>query len=665
MNSKLLLYSIFHLNLAFSSVEESQRTEIVKRCYWPLLRLVREYRLPFGIELPAYTLEAIYNIDPSWVEELRHLVTEGSCEFIGSGYAQLIGPLVPAEVNSANLRIGNSVYLRLLGIRPKIALINEQAYSAGLIQHYLDAGYRAIIMEWDNPASYHPEWDREWRYLPQVACNQHGEGIPLIWSKSIAFQKFQRYAHGEMELNEYMDYLAGHLAAVPRAFPLYANDVEIFDFRPGRYHTEPPIEDSEWQRIRLLFEILLNDERFQFISPGQLLELLNEPGAGNRLHLESPEQPVPVKKQGKYNVTRWAVTGRDDLYINTACWRVYKLLKGNPGISEDDWRELCYLWSSDFRTHITEARWLGYRNRLEAFERKAGTIKSGETERKPETVPKPASIPPVIERQGRFLIVETESVRVRLNCRRGLAIDGLWFGSLLKPPLCATLPHGYYDDISLGSDWYTGHVVLETVGRPKITDLNHVEPVVEVLDSGNIVVKGAVPTPLGAVTKLVEISASQPVLLLNFLFDWETVPMGSFRLGNITLNPEAFDSNTLYYRTRNGGREDETFFLSGRSVDHGTAVSFLVSARCGLGITSGWVEMGDARKSVRVEIDKTSAALIGLMSYREIGESYYCRLAFSAGEMDETRRINEPNAFKMECRLRISGGRKTSYDSEE
>ncbi|HOV79635.1 MAG TPA: glycoside hydrolase family 57 [Bacillota bacterium] len=656
MNGKLLLYSIFHLNLAFSSVEESQRAEIVKRCYWPLLRLAGEYRLPFGIELPAYTLEAIYNIDPSWVEELRRLVTEGPCEFIGSGYAQLIGPLVPAEVNAANLRIGNAVYLRLLGIRPGIALINEQAYSAGLIRHYLEAGYRAIIMEWDNPASYHPEWDRQWRYLPQVACNQHGDGIPLIWSKSIAFQKFQRYAHGEMELDEYMDYLAGHLAAAPRAFPLYANDVEIFDFRPGRYHTEPPIENSEWERIRLLFERLLDDGRFQFVSPGQLLELLNEPGGGNRLHLESPEQPVPVKKQGKYNVTRWAVTGRDDLYINTACWRIYERLKEDPLASEDDWRELCYLWSSDFRTHITEARWRGYRNRLEAFERRTGSMKGRETERKPEILPGRSSKAPVIERQGRYLIIETETARVRLNCRRGLAIDGLWLGSLPGPPLCATLPHGYYDDISLGSDWYTGHVVLETVGRPKITDLNHVEPVVEVLGSGDVVVEGAVPTPLGAVTKRVDISATLPVLSLNFLFDWETVPMGSFRLGNITLNPEAFDSNTLYYRTRNGGREDETFLLSGRSVDHGTAVSFLVSARCGLGVTSGWVEMGDARKSVRVEIDKTSAALIGLMSYREIGESFYCRLAFSAGEMDETRRISESNAFKMECRLRISGG---------
>ncbi|NQU02911.1 MAG: hypothetical protein HQ589_02030, partial [Syntrophaceae bacterium] len=175
LNSYLQLYTVFHLNIAYSSIEEEQRPEVIRCCYWPLLRLARKYDLPLGIEATGYTLEAIAAIDPAWVEELRHLTAEGACEFIGSGYAQIIGPLVPAEVNAANLRLGNVVYENLLGFRPDIALVNEQAYSAGLVQHYIDAGYRAIAMEWDNPFRCHPEWNPEWRYLPQIACGQHGE----------------------------------------------------------------------------------------------------------------------------------------------------------------------------------------------------------------------------------------------------------------------------------------------------------------------------------------------------------------------------------------------------------------------------------------------------------------------------------------------------------
>src|SRR6185295_11921738 len=217
----LHLFTIFHLNLAYSSIEEAQRPDVVRRCYWPLLRLAERTGAPIGIEASGFTLETVAAIDSEWLDALRALVASGRCEFVGSGYAQLIGPLVPAAVNAANLRIGHGVYERLLGFRPRLAFVNEQAYSAGLIQHYVDAGYAAIVMEWDNPARAHPEWDAEWRYFPQVAAGQHRETIPLIWNKAIAFQQFQRYAHDESSLEDYLGYLAGHQSDAPRALAMY------------------------------------------------------------------------------------------------------------------------------------------------------------------------------------------------------------------------------------------------------------------------------------------------------------------------------------------------------------------------------------------------------------------------------------------------------------
>jgi hypothetical protein len=38
----LELFALFHLNVAFSSIEEEQRGEVIARCYWPLLRLPAE-----------------------------------------------------------------------------------------------------------------------------------------------------------------------------------------------------------------------------------------------------------------------------------------------------------------------------------------------------------------------------------------------------------------------------------------------------------------------------------------------------------------------------------------------------------------------------------------------------------------------------------------------
>lgn len=654
------LYAVFHLNLAYSSIEEDQRAEVIRRCYRPLLRLAREFGLPLGIEATGYTLETIAAIDPDWVDELRRLTADGPCEFIGSGYAQIIGPLVPAEVNAANLRLGNRTYEQLLGFRPAIALVNEQAYASGLVRHYLDAGYHAIVMEWDNPARYNPGWNPEWRYLPQYACGQQGEEIPLIWNKSIVFQKFQRYAHGEMELEEYLDYLGKHVADVPRAMPLYGNDVEIFDFRPGRYHTEAALQDgSEWERIGRLFNALLSDGRFRFIPPGQVLSLMNTQGAGHRLSLESPEQPIPVKKQGKYNITRWAVTGKDDLGINTACWRIYAALKSSRDPGEAEWRELCYLWSSDFRTHITEKRWMAYRERLAQFGRQLGPR---------ATAPVPRSGPregdelraaanshssnAKVRNEGRFITAETDLVKIRVNCRRGLSIDALWFKREADIPLCGTLHHGYYDDINWSADYYTGHLTLDSPGKPKVTDLDPVTPTLQ-NDKDGLVICGSVSTPFGDIKKAITISNETAQVGIRYALDWKTIPLGSLRLGHVTLNPEAFDRSTLFYRTHNGGYGKETFLLSDKNVDHGSAVSFLVSAAYGIGVTDGIVEIGDATRYLSVSLDKTESSLIGFVIYRKVGNTFFYRLSFSAGEVDETRRVDSRGGSGFQCAITI------------
>src|ERR1700750_1093888 len=92
----LHVFALFHLNLAFSSIEEEQRATVVRDCYRPLLALAQQY--PIGIEATAYTLEAIGKCDPAWLGDLAALIRAGRIEFIGSGHAQAIGPLLPADV---------------------------------------------------------------------------------------------------------------------------------------------------------------------------------------------------------------------------------------------------------------------------------------------------------------------------------------------------------------------------------------------------------------------------------------------------------------------------------------------------------------------------------------------------------------------------------------
>ncbi|HEY2032363.1 MAG TPA: hypothetical protein VGH02_01620 [Rhizomicrobium sp.] len=625
VNATLHIFAFFHLNIAFSSIEEEQRGEVIRRCYWPLLDLAANHG-PIGIEITGYTLEVIDTIDPEWIGRARALIAKGKIELIGSGYAQMIGPLVPGRVTEENLKIGNEIYRSLLGVQPKLALINEQAYSAGLVGLYLDAGYRAILMDWDNPSSQHPEWGPETRYLPQQAVGSDGRAIDLIWTNTVAFQKLQRFAHGDIGLQDYVDYVRTQRCKSERALCLYASDAEIFDFRPGRYKSEEKIAGSgEWNRVAQAIARLAQDDDFALIAPSGTLRLRDSRDAGQKLHLQSADCPVPVKKQRKYTLARWAVTGRDDIGINAACQRIYEGLAANNATTAE-WKELCYLWSSDFRTHITQSRWTKFCAQLrDAENRWALSPKAA------APAPKGGAV------QSRFIDIETPMLKARLDRRRGLAIEALQFAEQ-PAPVVGGLRHGHFDDIALQADWYTGDCVFEAPGEHKVTDLEWCEARIWKDANSDTIAYAAIPTPLGPIHKTLRFGAHDARVDFDISFDWKDWGRGSLRLGHFTLLPGAFEWTKLSLTTHNGGKEKETFPLNGHAVDHGAAVSFLVSSSYGIGMTEGWAELGDQETRVRIDIDRATAPLLGLLTHRRASGSVFCQLQLSALELDETRK---------------------------
>ena len=639
----LELYSIFHLNLMYSSIEIEERTKIIEKCYWPLLKLAEANEIPIGIELSGYTLEKIEKIDFEWIKKFKKLLKAEKIELVGSGYAQIIGPLVPAKVNDWNQRLGLEIYENILGIRPQIALVNEMAYSGGIVEHYINNNFDAIIMEWNNPRRYHPEWKNEWRYFPQYAVAVGGSNrtIPLIWADSIAFQKFQRYTQGELDLEEYIEYLKGHYNKdEDRYFPVYANDVEIFDFRPNRYNTEIEIDkQGEWPRIEEFFNQIKQSNSFKLVKPSKVLLGVSEKNAGNKLKLESPEQPIPVKKQEKYNINRWALTGRNDLYINTECFKIYNaFLRGNP--EREDWKELCFLWSSDFRTHITDKRWNKYLKRLDEFkeewdDREEVEFKSENQRLSPIKLPYKSKKFWFYE-SDKYLFLETKELKLSLNKYKGLTIDKLLFKNICEEPLIGTLPHGYYDEISLGADFYSGHAIIEKPGEHKITNLSKVKP--EVLSNGSmIIIKSEISDRGVKFKKEYRIYLEESFLEIVSLVKLTHRELAIIHPMNITFIPTSFDKGNLFYASHNGGGEIEEFKIRGDVIEHGRSLSSLISAKQGLGATEGMVIIGDNEKQVCIWHDNNRAAIIPTIYYQLAGNNqYFLRLQYSAQEMDET-----------------------------
>ena len=641
----LRVFAFFHLNLAFSSIEEDRRSDVIARCYWPLLKLAEKHN-HIGIEVSGYTLEEIARHDPAWIAHARQLIADNKIELIGSGYSQMIGPLVPARVMAENLRIGNQVYRRLLDTQPSVALVNEQAFSAGLVGHYLDAGYQSLLMDWDNPSANHPEWDAELQYLPQYAAGLDGRRIAILWTNTSAFQQMQRFVYGDISRETYLRFVRGKRAFSTRALCLYASDAEIFDFRPGRFHTEEKLsENSEWAQVDAALSAVTSFGGMNLIGPSHVLKLINREGGGNLLQLESSACPVPVKKQRKYNLARWAVTGRDNTAINAACERIYHGME-QKGASDRDWKELCYLWSSDFRTHLTEKRWVMFCQRLETAERLWSLPLA--------PVPARAQGELTIDRKQN---IETPMISARLDRRRGLALDRVRFDGN-EHAIIGGLPHGYFDEISLQADWYTGDCVFEAPGEHKVTDLEWCDARIEKLQDGSVIAHASVETTKGIIEKQMLFSATERRINFDITFHWDDWGKGVLRLGHFTLLPDAFALDRLRLATCNGGGR-ESYALAGRTIEHGAPVSFLVSSSHGLGLTEGWAEIGDDRTRLRVEVDRMTAPLLGLLTHRPAkradgSASLYCQLQLSALELDDTRK---PSVYrKGPRRFRFSVG---------
>jgi hypothetical protein len=618
---------LFHLNLGYSSIEVESRRTVLERCYAPLLALAESRPwLRLALEASGHTLERIEALDPEWIARLRALTEAGRVELVGSGDTQLIGPLVPAAVNRWNQALGRETYLRLLGRAPRVALVNEMAWSQGLVDAYLDAGYEALITEWNNPRRAHPEWEEEWRYRAAWTESPGGRRIRVLWADALLFQGFQRAAMGELEPERFVETVLARADRRPRHVFVYANDAEVFDYRPGRYASEPRMgAESEWARIGALADDL-RARGVELTTPERVLDDARfAPEA--TLALSTAANPIPVKKQPKYNVTRWGLSGWDDLGVNALCFAQAKELE-RVGGTPRDWQRLCRAWGSDLRTHLTPTRWERFRASLAA------------------PAPRPLADTAfleaplrsrMVESNGSRLAVRTDGVGVMLNLRRGLAIDSLVLRGAGAAPLAGTLPHGHFDDIDWAADFYSGHTVLEIPGERRVTDLEAVEPEIEEL-AHCVRVRALVPTPLGPLPKEVRVYARRIELRYGFSA-WGLRPRASLRTAAITLLDGGL-GDELAVSCANGGPR-ERFALTA-PCDHARAVSALVSATSAFGATDGWIALDDGCTGLEVSWPQDEAAALPLLTYQRIGAQRFVRLVLSLSEVDETHRPGAP-----------------------
>jgi hypothetical protein len=225
-------------------------------------------------------------------------------------------------VTEANLRIGNESTNACSDASRRSRSSTSRPIRPGLVGLYLDAGYRALLMDWDNPAAHHPEWPAETRYLPQRASGSDGREHRAVVDQHRRVPEaaaLRTWRHRARRVSSTMSAAAAARGRARSAFTpaMRRSSISAPALQDGRGH---------WQCQRMEAvrrgSLALQRARLRSSSRPASLGLAVVDGANLLLRLESADCPVPVKKQRKYSLARWAVTGRDDVAVNAACERI-------------------------------------------------------------------------------------------------------------------------------------------------------------------------------------------------------------------------------------------------------------------------------------------------------------------------------------------------------
>tara|TARA_E500000178_G_C17008217_1_gene749256 strand:+ start:181 stop:2133 length:1953 start_codon:yes stop_codon:yes gene_type:complete len=621
------LYSLFHLNTSFSSVEKKDQKKLLKKCYWPLLNIIEDNDFKIAIELGGKTLQEINSLDKKWVLKFKNLLDEKKCELIGSGFSQIIGPIVPVEITKKNLEIGNQIYKKILNRFPKIGLVNEQAFSSSMIKIY-NKFYNAIIIDWINAKANVDEKFLQNDSEPAFLKDDHQNKIKVIWSNSIAFQKFQRVIFGEINLKNFIDYIDS--SKKNNYCCIYSNDAEIFNFRAKRFGSESKIVFNEWKKVEEIFKFLSSQQKYKFINFSTMLKN----GKNKSYKVTNCTTPIIVKKQAKYNINRWSVCGKDNLLLNTFCWKIYEYLKKNN--NQKLWRTLCELWGSDYRTHTTNKKWFECKTKLKKIIKKY-KIKKLVNKIKFRKIKDIKRIKE-ISINNNLITFNNKNFLVSFNFKKGLVINEFIDKGVSQKSLLGTIVQGEIKNYGSSSDFFSGNnSILKKKNLSRFSDL--LPCTFQVYSYKKIFLLS---------TKIKD-KNSKIVIEKNIFIDLNkryfkiqinlnNVPDSIVRLFKMTINPLAFNQKQLTVKTHNGGQELESFsikddFNHGASIEN---VSNYTSSNTSFSMTKGKIIIGDKKRSLVFEVNKSLSALVAMLEFSKLKSKYFLRLFFSAYESDDT-----------------------------
>ena len=139
---------------------------------------------------------------------------------------------------------------------------------------------------------------------------------------------------------------------------------------------------------------------------------------------------------------------------------------------------------------------------------------------------------------------------------------------------------------------------------------------------------------MGDIIKVFRISPEEEGISLKYYFPKWGRPVGSIRLGIITMLTELNDGDS-YITCSNGGENIESFKLCG-DVNHSTPSSTLVSSSGGIGATNGSIRAGSKKRNFKLSWNPEDSAVMPMLQCKSSSPESLSRIFFSMGEDDDT-----------------------------
>ena len=112
--------------------------------------------------------------------------------------------------------------------------------------------------------------------------------------------------------------------------------------------------------------------------------------------------------------------------------------------------------------------------------------------------------------------------------------------------------------------------------------------------------------------------------------DFKNIPDSILRIFKMTINPNAFNLKKLNIKTHNGGNDFENFQIK-EDFNHGASienVSNFTSSNTSFGLTNERIAVGDNKKTLVFNIDKSLSALVAMLEFTKLKKNIFKAIFF-------------------------------------